>query len=86
MFCREIFEEDVYRIRNSDLTGKVVVDIGAYIGDSAAAFALRGAEVYAPNRPRVPPATGQANIATNNFGGRIHLFPVGLFETRRESI
>jgi hypothetical protein len=46
-YFREIYVDDVYRIRDSDLTGKVVVDIGAYIGDSAIAFALRGAEVYA---------------------------------------
>ena len=84
-FCREIFVEDVYRIRDSDLTGKVVVDIGAYIGDSAIAFALKGAEVYAlePSRKFLGYLT--ANIAANNFVGRIHPFAIGL-SNKTESI
>lgn len=85
MFCREIFVEDVYRILNSDLTGKIVVDIGAYIGDSAAAFALRGAEVYALEPSRKIFNFLQANVARNNFGGRVHPFPVGL-SNKTESV
>lgn len=84
-FCREIFIEDVYRIRDSDLTGKVVVDIGAYIGDSAVAFALRGAEVYALEPSRNLFSYLQTNIAANNFNDRIHPFPVGL-SNKAESI
>lgn len=77
-FCREIFAEDVYRILDSDLTGKVVVDIGAYIGDSAVAFALQGAIVYALEPSRRFFGFLKTNIAANNFNGRIHPFPVGL--------
>jgi FkbM family methyltransferase len=84
-FCREIFMEDVYRIRDSDLTGKVVVDIGAYIGDSATAFALKGAEVYALEPSRKLFGFLQSNIAANGFKDRIHPFPVGL-SNRKESI
>jgi predicted O-methyltransferase YrrM len=38
----EIFEEDMYEIL--DVKGKIVVDVGAYIGDSAIYFALKGAK------------------------------------------
>ena len=44
---REVFIDDAYRVQGRDLTGKVVLDVGAYIGDSSLAFALRGARVHA---------------------------------------
>lgn len=44
---REIFLQDDYRLRDLDLTGKIVIDIGAYIGDSSIALAARGAHVHA---------------------------------------
>lgn len=84
-FYREIFVDDVYRIHDADLSGKVVVDIGAYVGDSAAAFALKGAEVYALEPSRRLFAFLQRNIAANGFSGRIHAFPVGLSD-RAETV
>ncbi|MCF8199348.1 MAG: FkbM family methyltransferase [Sulfuritalea sp.] len=84
-FCREIFAEDVYRIRDSNLTGKIVVDIGAYIGDSAAAFALKGAEVFALEPSSRFFGFLKTNIAANNFNGLIHPFPVGL-SNKTESV
>lgn len=77
-FYREIFVEDVYRIRDLDLTGKVVVDIGGYIGDSATAFALKGAEVYALEPSSKLFAFLKRNIANNGMEKRIHPYPVGL--------
>lgn len=38
----EIFEEGMYEIL--DVKGKIVVDVGAYVGDSAIYFALKGAK------------------------------------------
>lgn len=84
-FCREIFVDDVYRIRDSDMSGRIVVDIGAYIGDSALAFALKGAEVYALEPSRTLFGYLETNIAANNFGARIHPFAVGL-SNKTESV
>lgn len=44
---KEVFIDDAYHVQGRDLTGKVVLDVGAYIGDSTIAFALRGARVHA---------------------------------------
>jgi len=47
IFLREIFREDVYRMKGRSLAGKVAVDIGAFFGDSSIPMAKMGATVYA---------------------------------------
>src|SRR6267378_7384364 len=47
IFLREIFREDVYRVKSRALRGKVAVDVGAFFGDSSIPMAKMGATVYA---------------------------------------
>jgi len=61
----EIFEEDMYEIL--DVKGKIVVDVGAYIGDSAIYFALKGAKrVFAIESYPYAFAEKLENIILNN--------------------
>ncbi len=71
-----IFLEDVYRIL--PVRGKVVLDIGANIGDSAIYFALRGASKVIGVEP-FPDNYEMArkNVALNNFSGRISVMLAG---------
>lgn len=75
---REIFEEDVYRLGKRDLTGKVVLDIGAYVGDSSLAFALRGAVVHAFEPLPEFQAYLAENIRLNALEGKVIVHGVGL--------
>lgn len=77
-FYREIFIDDVYRIRDSNLSGKVVVDIGGYIGDSALAFASKGAYVHVLEPSSYFFTFLQKNISENKFDSKIHPHAVGL--------
>mgnify|MGYP001589892754 CR=1 FL=1 len=77
-FLREIFVEDVYRIGTRSLKGKVVMDIGAYIGDSSIAFARRGATVHA-FEPFPEYWTYLAdNVRLNGLDGQVVLHKAGL--------
>src|SRR6266487_3237706 len=71
-----IFLEDVYRIL--PVRGKVVLDIGANIGDSAIYFALSGASKVIGVEP-FPDNYEMArkNVALNNFSGRISVMLAG---------
>lgn len=75
---KEIYVDDVYRIKNSDLTGKIVVDIGSYIGDSSVAFALRGATVHAFEPQAKCQPYLRDNITLNHLVGKVHPHAVGL--------
>lgn len=73
-----IFLDDVWRMNDTDLHGKTVVDIGAYIGDSTVAYALRGARVHA-----FEPLPGfqeylRENARLNQVENLITIHPVGL--------
>ena len=46
-YYKEVLLDDAYGVKGCDLSGKTVVDVGAYIGDSALAFARQGASVHA---------------------------------------
>lgn len=77
-YLKDIFVEDVYRLEGSDLCGRTVLDVGAYIGDSSIAFASRGAKVHA-----FEPAPGlveflRLNVAANGMQDRITIHSVGL--------
>jgi FkbM family methyltransferase len=81
----EIFVDDVYRLEGTDLRGQTVLDVGAHIGDSSIAFAVRGAQVYAfEPLPMLQPYL-QENIALNDLRDRIVAHPVGL-STRDQTV
>ena len=73
----EVFDCGVYESLN--VKGKVVVDIGAYIGDSAIYFALRGAKRVIAIEPH-PEAFREMieNIRLNNLEGIIIPVNAGL--------
>lgn len=75
---KEIFIDDVYGIKELDLAGKTVLDIGAYIGDSTIAFAARGAFVHAFEPVPIIQEFLRRNIAANAMDGRVRVHPVGL--------
>lgn len=75
---REIFIDDVYRLRDLNLNGQVVLDVGAHIGDSSVAFAARGASVHAfEPLPMLQPYL-RDNVVLNGMADRIKIHPVGL--------
>lgn len=74
---REIFVEDVYRLGARDLTGKIVLDVGAYIGDSSVAFACRGAMVHAFEPFPEFRSYLADNIRLNALDGKIKIHGVG---------
>ncbi len=85
-FLREIFREDVYRIKNRALGGKVAVDIGAFFGDSSIPMAKMGATVYAFEPSGATGELLRRNLATNDVGDAVHFFNVGLCtRTRKET-
>lgn len=67
-----IFVDDNWNIfRGEDLTGKVAVDVGAFIGDSSVAYAERGAIVHAFEPIPIFYDFLCRNIELNNMHGRI---------------
>lgn len=68
----EVFIEEVYG--SADVRGKIVVDIGANIGDTAVYFALKGAKHIYAFEP-YPYCYGKAlqNIEANKVKGRVSL-------------
>jgi hypothetical protein len=77
-FLREIFRDDVYRMKGRSLAGKVAVDLGAFFGDSSIPMAKMGATVYAfePSVSRCELL--HRNLAANKVGNLVHLFNAGL--------
>lgn len=76
-FLREIFEKDIYRVAANGLYGCRVVDIGAYIGDSAICFASLGAQVWAVEPSELRVGFLRRNIAANGFDGVVTVLPYG---------
>jgi len=71
-----IFLEDVYRIL--PVKGKVVLDIGANIGDSSIYFALRGAgKVIAVEPFPDNHEMARTNVGLNNFSDKISVILAG---------
>lgn len=77
---QEVLVDDSYGIRARELAGKVVVDIGAYVGDSAAAFVRRGARVHACEPSETFCRFLRRNLAENGMSERVTLHEVGLAE------
>jgi Methyltransferase FkbM domain len=85
-FLREIFREDVYRMKSRVLRGKVAVDVGAFFGDSSIPMAKMGATVYAFEPSVTRGELLRRNLAANNVGDLVHFFNAGLStHARRES-
>jgi hypothetical protein len=79
-YYREVFLDDVYRIKGADLAGRVVVDVGAYVGDTALAFARAGAAVHALEPSRTFCGFIRKNLEVNGLAHRVTLHEVGLAE------
>jgi len=78
IFLREIFRDDVYRLKGRPLSGKVAVDVGAFFGDSTIPMARVGATVYAfePSVSRCELL--RRNLAANGLVDAVHVFNAGL--------
>lgn len=75
---REIFVDDAYGVRGADLSGQVVLDVGAYIGDSALAFAAAGAQVHAFEPVPLLQRYLRRNVECNGFTSQVTVHGVGL--------
>ncbi len=86
IFLREIFREDVYRMKGRSLAGRVAVDIGAFFGDSSIPMAKMGATVYAFEPAVTAGGLLRRNLAANGVGDAVHFFNSGLStHTHRET-
>lgn len=84
-YYQEVLLDDVYGVKGRDLAGRVVVDVGAYVGDSAIAFARQGADVHAFEPSETFCDFIRRNLSENALAGRVQLHEVGLAE-RSETI
>src|SRR5260221_2942772 len=67
IFLREIFREDVYRMKGRSLVGKVAVDIGAFFGDSSIPLGRTGATGDAFEPSVASGAFLRRNLAANGL-------------------
>ena len=68
--------EDFFNI-NEAMRGAIVIDIGAYIGDTAVFFGKKGANVYAYEPSKELYEIAKKNIETNNINANIFNVGVG---------
>lgn len=73
-----MFIDDAWRINKLDLTGKTVIDVGAFIGDSSIAFAVRGAKVHAFEAVPLFADFVSRNVVANHLEDSIAVHPVAL--------
>jgi len=83
-YLREVLLEDVYGAKKRSREGAVVVDVGAYIGDTTLAFARVGATVHAVEPSQVFCAFIRKNAVVNGLSERVIVHPVGLAASERE--
>lgn len=83
-YYKEVLLDDAYGLKGKDLTGQIVVDIGAYVGDSALAFARQGALVHACEPSVAYCGFIRRNLAANALEARVILHEVGLAEHAEE--
>ena len=83
-YYKEVLLDDAYGVKQRDLTGMVVVDVGAYVGDSAIAFARRGATVHAFEPSVAFCGFVRRNVETNGYAGLVRLHEVGLSDQAGE--
>ena len=84
-YLQEVLLDDVYRVKGRDLRGKVVVDVGAYIGDTALAFARQGATVHAVEPSQAFCGFLRRNLAENGLAVDVVVHPVGLSDREETS-
>ncbi len=84
-YLNEVFVQDIYGARRRSFDGKVVVDVGAYIGDSTLAFARQGARVHAVEPSETFCTFLRRNLAANGLAENVTVHPVG-FQARAEDI
>jgi hypothetical protein len=82
-FFREVFVDDVYHLGRFNLQDREVIDVGAFIGDTAVAFALRGARVHAFEPVSEFQAYIAKNARINGVADRITVHCVGLSDQDR---
>lgn len=85
-YYREVLIDDAYRVKHRDLSGMTVVDVGAYVGDSAIAFARRGASVHAFEPSVAFCGFIRRNLSANGYEGKVVLHEVGLAEREEEVV
>ena len=83
-YYKEVLLDDAYGVKNRDLTGHVVVDVGAYVGDSTIAFARRGAAVHAFEPSVAFCGFIRRNLDANALGQRVVLHEVGLADSAHQ--
>ena len=79
-YFEEVLLDDVYGIKGRDLRGKVVIDVGAYVGDTAIAFSRQGATVHAIEPSQVFCSFLRRNVAENGLEANVVVHAVGLAE------
>lgn len=77
-YFKEVFLDDVYEVKKRNLKKSVVVDIGAYVGDSSLAFARQGAMVHAIEPSEVFCKFIRRNFEENGLSKHLILHKVGL--------
>ena len=77
-YFKEVFLDDVYGVKKRNLKKSVVVDIGAYVGDSSIAFARQGAMVHAIEPSEVFCKFIRRNFEENSLSNHLILHKVGL--------
>jgi hypothetical protein len=80
-YFREVFFDDVYEVKKRNFKKSVVVDIGAYVGDSSLAFARQGAKVHAIEPSQVFCKFIRRNFEENHMTKQLILHKVGLADT-----
>lgn len=84
-YYKEVLLDDAYGVKGRDLTGRTVVDVGAYVGDSSLAFARQGATVHAFEPSVSYCGFIRRNLQANALADRVTLHPVGLSDSVKDT-
>jgi len=85
-YYKEVFVDDVYRVKNRNLAGQVVIDVGAYVGDTTIAFARQGATVHAIEPSHTFCHYIRRNLEENGLTSRAVVHEVGLSDHDHEVV
>lgn len=80
---RGLFLDDVWRLRDLDLSGRTAINVGGHIGMVAVALARKGAVVHAFEPFGTFADYLRRNARANNLDDRIHVHTVGLSDCCR---
>jgi hypothetical protein len=84
IYFKEVFFDDVYKVKKRNFKKSIVVDIGAYVGDSALAFARQGAKVHAVEPSEVFCKFIRRNFIKNGLDNQLILHKVGLASAKEK--